>query len=52
MIGIAREKGGLYYFEIDDWKDKKTIMVEIALPTVSNKDILLWYYRVGHPNFH
>ena len=52
MIGIAREKCGLYYFENCECKDKKDIMDEIDLPSVLNKDVLLWNYRLGHPNFH
>ena len=52
MIGIAREKGRLCYFENDECKDKKAIMVEIALPYVLNNNVLLGHYRLGPPNFH
>lgn len=52
MIGIARVKGGLYYFEDDECRDKKATMAEISLPYVSKKDVFLWQYRLGHPNFH
>ena len=52
MIDIAREKGGLYYFENDECEDKKATMAENALPSVLNKNVLLSHYRLGHPNFH
>lgn len=36
MIGIAKEKGGMYYFEIDDWKDRTQSLDFRILQTESN----------------
>ena len=53
MIGCARKRGGLYFLE------NKSSMTRLAQKTcyssisiTSNKQIMLWHFRLGHPNFY
>ena len=53
MIGNARQSKGLYYFE-DRIELKRqaqsTCFKSISL--TSENEIMLWHFRLGHPNFH
>ena len=52
MIGNAREKDGLYYFEDGSDSDRQcqsTCLNSVFVP--KDSDIMLWHYRLGHPNF-
>ena len=53
MIGCARESGGLYFFE-----DGSSMIRPIqntcysSVSITNDKKIMLWHFRLGHPNFH
>ena len=52
-IGTARECGGLYFFEDGTSLNNsvhKTYFESISMS--SDKEIMLWHYRLGHPSFH
>ena len=52
MIGSAKEKDGLYYF--DDGPDSSRQYQSTCLNSFSvskDSDIMLWHYRLGHPSF-
>ena len=52
MISSAKEKNGLYYF--DDGPDLSRQFQSTSVNFVSiskENDIMLWLYRLGHPNF-
>lgn len=55
MIGSARFHGGLYFFEDRRRITQPSSLFSAYVSTfnhVSNKDkIMLWHYRLGHPNF-
>lgn len=52
MIGNTREHGGLFSFE--DGLQQEKLSSSTCLESVSissNHEIMLWHYRLGHPNF-
>ncbi|KAG6535316.1 hypothetical protein ZIOFF_000281 [Zingiber officinale] len=49
MIGIAKEDGGLHYFENDDRMERKATMTENNSSYVSNKDVIMWHCRLDEP---
>ena len=52
MIGSAKEKDGLYYF--DDGPDLSRQFQSTSVNSIfvsKENDIMLWHYRLGHPNF-
>ena len=52
MIGSAKEKYGLYYF--DDGPDLSRQFQSTSVNSIyvsKENDIMLWHYRLGHPNF-
>ena len=63
MISTAKESGGLYRTRADDQSNTKAHCVSLSaintlesgsiLPLESNKEsaIMLWHFRLGHPNF-
>lgn len=52
MIGVAKQDGGLYYFENDERMERQATIAKSNLSSVSNKDIIMWHRMLGHPNFH
>ena len=52
MIGSARVLDGLYFFEDKNQESRQTLVSGVASISVSSsKEIMLWHYRLGHPNF-
>lgn len=58
MVGTAKEDGGLYYFENGENVEKQATIAESVssstsiFPSASNKDVIMWHRRLGHPNFY
>ncbi|KAL6344335.1 hypothetical protein AAG906_037913 [Vitis piasezkii] len=51
-IGNAKELGGLYYFEDDNFENKQASTRSCASSSLfRKKKIMLWNFRLGHPNF-
>ena len=53
MIGCARESGGLYFLENESSMTRpaqNTCYGSISI--TSNKQIMLWHLRLGHPNIY
>ena len=51
-IGSAKELGGLYYFEDDNFENKQAFTASCASSSLFRKnEIMLWHFRLGHPNF-
>ena len=52
MIGNAKENDGLYYFDdgLDLSRQFQSTRVNFVFVPKEN-DIMLWHYRLGHPNF-
>ncbi|KAM7509193.1 hypothetical protein LguiA_019646 [Lonicera macranthoides] len=51
-IGVAKQDGGLYFFNngsTSGRQDRQTCFNSISVS--SDSQILLWHYRLGHPNF-
>lgn len=53
MIGCARESGGLYFFEDGSSMIRPVQNTCYGSVSITNdKKIMLWHFRLGHPNFH
>jgi hypothetical protein len=50
-IGSARIIDGLYYFEDEVSKDKRLQGLSSISSNLVKDEIMLWHYRLGHPNF-
>ena len=51
-IGNAREHGGLYYLEKEDFINKQAQTIGCKASSLSRKqEIMLWHCRLSHPNF-
>ena len=52
MIGSAKEKDGLYYFDDGPGLSRQFQSTSVNSVSISKEnDIMLWYYWLGHPNF-
>ena len=52
MIGNTKEKDELYYFHDGPDLSRQFQSTCVCFVYVSKEnDIMLWYYRLGHPNF-
>ena len=51
MIGSAEECDGLYLLQVKDSNKKPKANSCVAIPSKSEESIMLWHYRLGHPNF-
>ena len=51
MIGSAKECEGLYYFEEVNEDNQLRIANCDSASTFKDSEILLWHFRMGHPNF-
>ena len=52
MIGSAKEKDRLYYFDVGPDLSRQFQSTTVNFVFVSKEnDIMLWHYRLGHPNF-
>ena len=49
-IGNARESEGLYFFE--DGTDSRRHVQSTCFSISSDNNVMIWHYRLGHPNFH
>ena len=49
MIGNAKEQNGLYYLPVVS--SPSSLKLSTIFSSVSNSNVLLWYHRLGHPNF-
>ena len=51
-IGNAKENNGLYYFEDGGNLCRQAQMTSLkSICVSSDNEIMLWHYRLGHPNF-
>ena len=51
-IGSARVHKGLYYLEDIENESQQAFAYGVSLVSVSsNREIMLWHHRLGHPNF-
>ena len=51
-IGNAEECGGLYILRVDDSKRNQEVSKTACAATTPKPDpVMLWHYRLGHPNF-
>jgi len=52
MIGSSKEVDGLYLFE-DEFGPKEKLQKNClnSIPIHEDEEIMLWHYRLGHPNF-
>ena len=51
MIGSARMRDGLYYFE-DTLSNSLVLGLNCGVSSFTAKDqIMMWHYRLGHPSF-
>ena len=52
MIVSAKEKDGLYYFDDGPDLSRQFQSTNINFASISKEnDVMLWHYRLGHPNF-
>ena len=52
MIGSARQSEGLYFFENQTNLKGQSHKTSFGTISISSKDeIMLWHFRLGHPNF-
>ena len=52
MIGIGKERGGLYYLEgTRELQPKSDCILQVTRETSNKEKILLWHCRLGHPTF-
>ncbi|KAK3004629.1 hypothetical protein RJ639_019506 [Escallonia herrerae] len=49
MIGNVRASGGLYFFE-DGTNSRKHVQSTCLKSVSDSNDVMLWHYRLGHPN--
>ncbi|XP_073225657.1 uncharacterized protein [Cicer arietinum] len=52
-IGNAEECAGLYFLQASEFKEKRNNSVYVAASSGENLEevVMLWHYRLGHPNF-
>lgn len=50
-IGNAKECAGLYLLKVEKSEELKTHSYAVATVPSSENDVMLWHYRLGHPNF-
>ncbi|KAL5760543.1 hypothetical protein ACOSQ2_019381 [Xanthoceras sorbifolium] len=52
MIGSAKMKDGLYYFEDGSLKDKLALGLQCNVGSLLIREqIMIWHFRLGHPSF-
>lgn len=50
MTGNVEESTDLYFLRIED-QNKRSYKVALMRSSKNDNDVMLWHYRLGHPNF-
>lgn len=50
-IGSAEECDGLYLLQVEDSNKKLKANSCVVIPSKGEESVMLWHYRLGHPNF-